>query len=72
MGYDMQHDLWSRVCPWPWRVTMIEFFVTSHRLLRSIASAWRDPQFPSLLALAGITLFGGTVFYSAVEDYSAA
>jgi voltage-gated potassium channel len=50
---------------------MIEFFVPSLRLLRSMASAWRkDPQFRSLLVLAGITLFGGPVFYSAVEGWS--
>jgi hypothetical protein len=37
-------------------------------LLRSIASAWRrDFQFRSLMFLAAITLFGGTVFYSSVE-----
>jgi hypothetical protein len=43
-------------------------FVTSLRLLRSIASAWRrDFPFRSLMFLAAITLFGGTIFYSSFE-----
>ena len=50
---------------------MIEFMTTSFRLLRSIFSAWRrDPEFRSLFILVIITLFGGTVYYSAVEGWS--
>ena len=50
---------------------MIEFFVTTLRLARSLASAWRrDPQFRSLVVLVLITLLGGTIFYSSVEGWS--
>jgi voltage-gated potassium channel len=50
---------------------MIEFFTTSLRLLRSMASAWRrDPEFRSLMFLAVITLLGVTIFYSSVEGWS--
>ena len=41
------------------------------RFARSVASAWRrDPQFRSLTILVGITLLGGTIFYSLVEGWS--
>ncbi len=44
---------------------MIEFFLTTRRLVRAVASAWkRDPQFHSLTFLVVITLLGGTIFYS--------
>jgi hypothetical protein len=44
---------------------MIEFFLTTYRLVRSLASAWRrDPEFRSLVFLVVITLVGGTIFYS--------
>jgi hypothetical protein len=57
--------------PGRWRGIMFEFAITSFRLLRRIAGAWRrDPEFRSLLVLAVITLFGGTIFYSAVEGWS--
>ena len=40
---------------------MIEFFITTLRLARGVASAWRrDPQFRSLVFLVVITLLGGT------------
>src|SRR3712207_6507937 len=52
-------------------VAMIEFFITTLRLARSVASAWRrDPQFRSLVVLVLITLLGGTVFYGSVEGWS--
>ena len=52
-------------------VAMIEFFVTTLRLARGVASAWRrDPQFRSLVVLVLITLLGGTVFCSSVEGWS--
>jgi hypothetical protein len=52
-------------------VVMIEFFITTLRLARSVASAWRrDPQFRSLVLLVLITLLGGTIFYSSVEGWS--
>jgi hypothetical protein len=44
---------------------MIEFFLTSVRLVRAMASAWkRDPEFRSLLFLVLLTLLGGIIFYS--------
>lgn len=50
---------------------MIEFFLTTLRLVRSVVSAWRrDPQFRSLTFLVIITLAGGTVFYSLEEGWS--
>ena len=50
---------------------MIEFFLTTLRLARSVASAFRrDPQFRSLVFLVVITLLGGTVFYSLEEGWS--
>jgi voltage-gated potassium channel len=50
---------------------MIEFFLTTRRLVRAVASAWkRDPQFRSLTALVVVTLVGGTVFYSLEEGWS--
>jgi voltage-gated potassium channel len=50
---------------------MIEFFLSTLRLARSVASAWRrDPQFRSLVFLVLITLLGGTIFYSTVEGWS--
>jgi voltage-gated potassium channel len=50
---------------------MIEFFVTTLRLVRSVANAWRrDPQFRSLVGLVVITLLGGTIFYSTVEGWT--
>jgi voltage-gated potassium channel len=50
---------------------MIEFFLTTLRLLRSVGGAWRrDPEFRSLMFLVAVTLLGGTVFYSSVEGWS--
>jgi voltage-gated potassium channel len=50
---------------------MIEFFLTTLRLARGAASAWRrDPQFRSLVFLVLITLLGGTIFYSLEEGWS--
>ncbi len=50
---------------------MIEFFLTTLRLARGTASAWRrDPQFRSLTFLVVITLLGGTIFYSLEEGWS--
>ena len=50
---------------------MIEFFLTTLRLVRGIASAWkRDPEFRSLLFLVLVTLLGGTIFYSLEEGWS--
>ena len=52
-------------------LSMIEFFLTSLRLARGVASAWRrDPQFRSLTFLVVITLLGGTIFYSSVEGWT--
>jgi voltage-gated potassium channel len=50
---------------------MIEFFLTTLRLLRGMASAWkRDPEFRSLTFLVLVTLLGGTIFYSLEEGWS--
>jgi hypothetical protein len=50
---------------------MIEFFLTTLRLVRGVASAWkRDPQFRSLVVLVLVTLLGGTIFYSLEEGWS--
>src|SRR5215204_6431471 len=50
---------------------MIEFFITTLRLARSVGSAYRrDPQFRSLVVLVLVTLLGGTIFYSTVEGWS--
>ena len=50
---------------------MIEFFITTLRFGRAVASAWkRDPQFRSLTFLVFITLVGGTIFYSLEEGWS--
>ncbi len=50
---------------------MIEFFLTTLRLVRGVASAWRsDPQFRSLTFLVVLTLLGGTIFYSLEEGWS--
>jgi voltage-gated potassium channel len=50
---------------------MIEFFLTTLRLVRGVASAWkRDPEFRSLVFLVLVTLVGGTIFYSSVEGWS--
>ena len=50
---------------------MIEFFLTTLRLARGAASAWkRDPQFRSLVVLVLVTLVGGTIFYSLEEGWS--
>jgi voltage-gated potassium channel Kch len=50
---------------------MIEFFLTTIRLLRGMSSAYRrDPEFRSLLFLVLITLLGGTVFYTLEEGWS--
>src|SRR3712207_6170851 len=52
-------------------VAIIEFFITTLRLVRSVANAWRrDPQFRSLVGLVVITLLGGTIFYSTVEGWT--
>ena len=50
---------------------MIEFFLTTRRLVRAVATAWRrDPQFRSLTSLVVVTLVGGTLFYSLEEGWS--
>jgi voltage-gated potassium channel Kch len=50
---------------------MIEFFLTTIRLLGGISSAYRrDPEFRSLLFLVLITLLGGTIFYTLEEGWS--
>ena len=50
---------------------MIEFVLTTRRLVRAVASAWkRDPQFRSLTLLVVFTLVGGTIFYSLEEGWS--
>jgi len=42
---------------------MIEFFITTLRLARSVGSAYRrGPQFRSLVFLVLATLLGGTLF----------
>jgi hypothetical protein len=41
---------------------MSEFLLTTLRLARGVAGAWRrDPQFRSLVFLVVITLLGGTI-----------
>ena len=50
---------------------MIEFFLTTIRLLRGMSSAYRrDPEFRSLTFLVLVTLLGGTIFYSLEEGWS--
>ena len=50
---------------------MIELLLTTLRLVRGVASAWRrDPQFRSLAFLVVFTLLGGTIFYSLEEGWS--
>jgi voltage-gated potassium channel Kch len=50
---------------------MIEFFLTTLRLLRGVTGAWRrDPEFRSLTFLVLVTLLGGTIFYSLEEGWS--
>jgi hypothetical protein len=50
---------------------VIEFFLTTLRLLRGMTSAWkRDPEFRSLTFLVLVTLLGGTIFYSLEEGWS--
>jgi voltage-gated potassium channel len=50
---------------------MIEFLLTTLRLVRGVGSAWkRDPEFRSLVFLVLVTLLGGTIFYTTVEDWS--
>ena len=50
---------------------MIEFFLTTLRLLRGMTSAWRrDPEFRPLTFLVLVTLLGGTIFYSLEEGWS--
>jgi len=49
-------------------VAMIEFFLTTIRLVRGITGAWRrDPEFRSLVL---VTLLGGMIFYSLEEGWS--
>lgn len=58
-------------CPSRLGVAMIEFFLTTLRLLRGMTSAWRrDPEFRSLTFLVLVTLLGGTIFYSLEEGWS--
>jgi voltage-gated potassium channel len=50
---------------------MIEFFLTTLRLVRGVARAWRrDPEFRSLVFVVLVTLVGGTIFYSTIEGWS--
>jgi len=52
-------------------VAMIEFFLTTIRLVRGITGAWRrDPEFRSLVVLVLVTLLGGMIFYSLEEGWS--
>jgi voltage-gated potassium channel len=51
---------------------MIQFFLTLRRLFLAVVGAWRmDPQFRSLMFLVAFTLLSGTLFYRAVEGWSA-
>ena len=51
---------------------MIQFFLTLRRLILAVVGAWkRDPQFRSLTFLVAFTLLSGTLFYRAVEGWSA-
>jgi hypothetical protein len=51
---------------------MIQFFLTLRRLFLAVVRAWRmDPQFRSLTFLVAFTLLSGTLFYRAVEGWSA-
>src|SRR5687768_16612760 len=51
---------------------MIQFFLTLRRLFLAVVGAWRmDPQFRSLTFLVAFTLLSGTLFYRAVEGWSA-
>ena len=50
---------------------MIQFFISTLRLARSVVSAFRrDPQFRSLVLLVVITLLSGTIFYTLHEGWS--
>ena len=50
---------------------MIQFFISTLRLARSVLSAFRrDPQFRSLVLLVVITLLSGTIFYTLHEGWS--
>ena len=50
---------------------MIQFFISTLRLARSVVSAFRrDPQFRSLVFLVVITLLSGTIFYTLHEGWS--
>jgi voltage-gated potassium channel len=50
---------------------MIEFLLTTLRLVRGVGSAWkRGPEFRSLVFLVLVTLLGGTIFYTTVEGWS--
>ena len=50
---------------------MIQFFISTLHLVRSVVSAFRrDPQFRSLVFLVVITLLSGTIFYTLHEGWS--
>jgi voltage-gated potassium channel len=50
---------------------LIQFFISTLRLARSVLSAFRrDPQFRSLVFLVVITLLSGTIFYTLHEGWS--
>lgn len=49
---------------------MINFALSIYRLLKAIVRSWDQPEFRATLALAGFTLFSGTMFYRHVEDWT--
>jgi voltage-gated potassium channel len=52
-------------------VAMIQFLITTLRLVSGVASAWkRVPEFRSLVFLVLMTLLSGTIFYTSVEGWS--
>ncbi|MEA3409809.1 MAG: potassium channel family protein [Candidatus Eisenbacteria bacterium] len=50
---------------------MIAFLLTLARFLRGIWRGLKDPEFRGLFALTGVLMLTGTLFYRAVEGWSA-
>lgn len=48
---------------------MLSLFLTIVRLLKAISRSWSIPEFRAALALAGLILASGTVFYHSVEGW---
>lgn len=48
---------------------MLTFLIAFVRLFNSVRRSLADPEFRALLAMLGLLLLGGTVFYSRVEGW---